>query len=333
MKNKKFKKIFCILLVLNSFINAVSAASKKDGGDFLLTYLFQKGYGEKAVYSIYKGENLISDLNCLKERKILEIRLDRNGKDSVLFAETSNNLCRVIRLNFLTDEETVLFEFDFKQEMDKYANYRAFTENALFYCNSRENNSKLYVLYEYDSLTKQIIKLFEVDPGYISSVQADDDYIYFYVQGGFDVDSGCYVMDRTTGKVRESKINLGWTSAGGRYNNKLIREGSKAEKYGNMEYWERDKKNCVIFDMVTFEETRCTFKKSYEAQGGPLILLSEDYFLVPLCIHPFIDSWCNGLFGSNWTVCYTVFDIRKNKTVYNGIVSETSRMEIVDAMM
>jgi len=61
--------------------------------------------------------------------------------------------------------------------------------------------------------------------------------------------------------------------------------------------------------------------------------LSEDYFLVPLCIQPFKDSWNNGLFGYNWTVCYTVFDIKKNKEVFKGLVSETYKMRIVDALL
>ena len=327
------KKIFCFFLVLISFINIASAAKKKENINFSLIYLFQKGFGKTAVYSIYKGEDLISDLDSLKDRIIFEIMLDRNNKDSVLFAEKSNNLCRIVRFNFITNDETVLFEFDFEQEMDKYKNYRAFTENSLFYCNTQENNSKLHNLYEYDSGTKEVTKLFEVNPGYIENVQTDGNLIYLYVNGGFDADSGYYVIDRSTGDVHESKINLGWTSAGGRYNNKLIREGSKVEKYGNMEYWERDEKSCVILDMITFEETKCTFKKRYEAQGGPLILLSEDYFIVPLCIQPIKDSWQNGLFGYDWTVCYTVFDIKKNKAIFNGIVSKTSQMRIVDALL
>ena len=331
MKNTNLKKIICILLVFNSLIHVVSAAQKKKNLNFSLIYLFQKWNDENTDYSIYKGEELISDLGCLKNRTIFEIRLDRKNKDSVLFVEKKDNLCRIIRLNFLTNEETVLFEFE--QDLDKYRNYRAFTENSLFYCNSRENNSKHHILYEYNSVTKQIVQLFEVDPGYIENVQTDDNLIYLYVNGGFDTDSGYYVIDRSIGEVRESKINLGWTSAGGRYNDKLIREGAKVKKYGNMEYWERDQKSCIVFDMVTFEETKCIFKKRYEAMGGPLILLSEDYFLVPLCIQPFKDSWNNGLFGYNWTVCYTVFDIKKNKEVFKGLISETYKMRIVDALL
>ena len=87
------------------------------------------------------------------------------------------------------------------------------------------------------------------------------------------------------------------------------------------------------FDLISFKEIQCTFKKRYERMAGPLILLSDDYFLVPLCISPIRDSWNNGLFGNNWTVCYTVFDIKKNRAVFNGIVSETNKMHIVDAML
>ncbi len=67
--------------------------------------------------------------------------------------------------------------------------------------------------------------------------------------------------------------------------------------------------------------------------AGPLILLSDDYFLVPLCISPFKDSLRNGLFGSNWTVCYTVFDIKNNKSVFNGIKTETKIMKLLDAVL
>ena len=331
MKTKVSKQVLCILLLFSSFSTFVFAAKQKT--DIPILYLFTKGNSKNHAYLIYKGEELITDLSCLKERNILEIRLDRNNKDSLLFSEKSETLYRVARLNFVTNEETVLFEFEFEAEMEKYINYRAFTETSFFYCNTRENNSKLHNLYEYNSTTKEITKLFVVDPGYIKNVQADGNYIYFYVDGSFDGPSGYYVIDRATGEVHENEINLGWTSAGGRYNNKLIREGSKVERYGNMEYWARDEKSCVILDMVTFKETKCTFKKRYEAMGGPLILLSEDYFLVPLCIQPVRDSLRNGLFGCNWTVCYTVFDINKNKTIFNGIVSETSEMRIIDALM
>ncbi|MBO4516058.1 hypothetical protein J5751_01135, partial [bacterium] len=101
------KKIVCILLLFTSLINFIFASGKKDVKNFSIIYLFKK-----SNYSIYKGEELLSDLKCLTDRKILEIRFDRNNKDSVLFAEQIDNLYRVIRLNYITNTETVLFEFE-----------------------------------------------------------------------------------------------------------------------------------------------------------------------------------------------------------------------------
>jgi len=232
-------------------INISFASGKKDLRDFSIIYLFKKGN-----YSIYKGEKLLSDLNCLKDRKILEIRFDRNNKDSVLFAEQIDNLYRVIRLNYITNKETVLFEFE--QEIYRF---RAFTENTFFWCEQCEKSPEPHILYEYDSRTKQIKKLYELEDlrkspeygwehRYITDLHADDNFIYFYVDGGFVGDSGYYVLNRSTGQVQVNKIQLGWSYPGARYNNKIIREGSKVVKTGNVTYWERDEKSCVIFDLT-----------------------------------------------------------------------------------
>ena len=98
-------------------------------------------------------------------------------------------------------------------------------------------------------------------------------------------------------------------------------------------YYKSESNCCVIFDITTFEEVQCSFKKRYERMAGPLILLSDDYFLVPLCITPLKDSWNNGLFGNNWTVCFTVFDIKNNKSIFNGIKTETKIMHLLDAVL
>lgn len=100
-----------------------------------------------------------------------------------------------------------------------------------------------------------------------------------------------------------------------------------------MKSFRSDSGSCVITDLTTFSDIQCTFKQRYERMSGPLVLLSDDYFLVPLCISPFKDSLRNGLFGKNWTVCYAVFDIKKNKTVFNGIGTETDTMRLVDAVL
>ena len=328
------KKIICILLLFTSLINFTFASGKKDLWDFSIIYLFKKGN-----YSIYKGEELLSDLNCLKDRKILEIRFDRNNKDSVLFAEQIDNLYRVIRLNYITNTETVLFEFE--QEIYYFT---AFTENTFFWCEDCEKSPEPHILYEYDSRSKQIKKLYELEDfrkspeygwehRYIDDLYADDNFIYFYVDGGFVGDSGYYVLNRSTGEVQINKNQLGWSYPGAKYNNKIIREGAAVIKVGNISYWERDANSCVIFDLMTSEEITCSFKQRYQAMAGHMILLSDDYFLVPLCISPIKDSIRNGLFGYNWTVCYKVFDIKNNKTIFDGITTQTYTMSLVDAVL
>ena len=339
MKNKSLKQIFWILIVLNSFINVVSANQKKENIHFSLTYLFQKGYGEQAIYSIYNEEQLLTNLDCLKGRNILEIRFDKENKNSILFAEKIDNLYRVVKLDYIKNEETILFEFE-----QQIYSFSAFTENSFFWCERCEKSPEPHILYEYDSSTKKIKKLYEVEDirrspeysyehRYITSVLVNDNYIYFYMNGGFIGDSGSYVINRSTGEVRKHEIDLGWSHPNSRFKNKIIREGSSVTQSEKIRYWESNGRSCVIFDLISFEEIQCTFKKRYERMAGPLILLSDDYFLVPLCIRPIRDSWNNGLFGNNWTVCYTVFDIKKNRAVFNGIVSETNKMHIVDAML
>ncbi len=336
---KKLKRLFCILLLLTSIINISFARSKKEEKNFPLLYLFQKGYGQNASYLIYNGEQIISDLNILTNRKILEIRFDRNNKDSVLFAEQIDNLYRVVRLNYITNTETLLFEFE-----QKIYKFRAFTESAFYWCERCDKNPEPHILYEYDFRTKQIKKLYEVEDirknpeyswehQYIKDVHADNNFIYFYVEGGFIGDSGYYKIDRITEKVQTDDVQWGWSYPGARHNNKIIRESISVSKSGNTESRERDDKSCVIFDLTTSQEIKCSFKQRYEPMAGPLILLSDDHFLVPLCISPTKDSFSNGLFGNNWTVCFTVFDIQNNKAVFNGIKTETKIMHLVDAVI
>ena len=148
------KRILCIFILLVSLITNVNAGSKKEQQYISLLYLFQKGYKENATYSIYDGEQLLTNLTCLNNRKILEIRFDRNNKDSVLLAEQIENLYRIIRLNYITNAETVLFEFE--QEIYSFS---AFTENTLFWCERCEKSPEPHILYEYDSRTKQVKKL------------------------------------------------------------------------------------------------------------------------------------------------------------------------------
>lgn len=100
------KQIICILCLFGLIISEVFAAEKKK--DFSILYLFKYS----TSYSVYNGEKLLSDFACLKGRNILELRLDRKNKDSVLLAEKKDKLNRVIRLNYITNKETVLFEFE-----------------------------------------------------------------------------------------------------------------------------------------------------------------------------------------------------------------------------
>ena len=337
MRIKILKKIIYALLLLNLFIDIACAEPRKETKNILLVYLFQKGYGEKATYSIYNGEQLLIDLDCLKNRNILGIRFDRENKDTVLFAEKIDNLYRVIRLNYINNEEAVLFDFEWE-----IYHLCTFTENTIFWCERCEKNREPHILYEYDSRTKRIKKLYEIEDilkkseeryesRFITSVQADDDTVYFYMDGGFVGDSGNFVIDRSTGSIRKNEIDIGWSYPHSRHKNKIIRPGASVTTTENMKSFRSDSKSCVITDLNTFEDIQCTFKQRYKRVAGPLVLLSDDYFLVPFCISSFRDSLRNGLFGHNWTVCYTVFDIKKNKPVFNGIRTETDIMHLVDA--
>lgn len=314
------------------------AADKKDTQNFSLLYLFQKGYYDNKTFLIFNGNQILTELENLKNRNILEIHFDKETSDSVLFAEESENVYRVIRLNYITNEEKILF--DFKKEIYRFC---TFTKASLFWCERCEKNREPHILYEYNSETKKINKLFEAEDildrhkeryesRFITGVQADDNTVYFYMDGGFVGDSGSFVIDRSTGTVRKNKIDIGLASASF-YKNKIIREGSSVKQAENMKSFRSNGKSCVITDLTTFNEIQCTFKKRYERMAGKLILLSENYFLVPLCISIFKDSLRNGFFGADWTVCYSVFDIKNNTVVYKGITTKTNIMRIVDAVL
>lgn len=333
------KTLLCKILTFFFFLLQIVSCTneKNDVKSFSLQYIFQKGFGENKLLLIYKDNQLFSNLDSLNNRSILEIRFDRENTDSILFAEKIDNIYRVIRLNYITNEEQIVY--DFEQEIYSFS---TFTENYFFWCEKCDKSPEPHILYVYDSRTKEIKKLFEVEDildkrgeryesRFITSVQAYDDTVYFYMDGDFVGDSGSFVIDLSTGSVRKNEIDIGWSTPS-RYKNKIIREGSTVTLSENMKSFNRDGSSCVITDLNTFEEVQCTFKKRYERMAGCLILLSDDYFLVPFCVSPIKDSWRNGLFGINWTVCYSVFDIKKNKPVFNGITTETDSMRLVDAV-
>jgi hypothetical protein len=332
------KRFFEILIFFFFLLQIVSCENNKnDKKSFSLNYIFQKGFTENKSFIIYKDNQLFSTLDNLNNRSILEIHFDRKNADSILFAEKIDNIYRVIRLNYVTNEEQILYDF----EQDIYR-FRSFTEDYFFWCEKCENSREPHILYSYNSKTKEIKKLYEVEDildkwgeryesRYITSVQAYNDTVYFYVNGGFVGDSGSYVINLLTGNIQKNEIDIGFSTPS-RYKNKIITEGSTVTQNENMKSFTSNGKSCVITDLTTFEEIKCTFKKRYERMAGPLILLSDDYFLVPLCVSPIKDSLQNGLFGNNWTVCYSVFDIGKNKPVFNGITTETDLMRLVDAV-
>ena len=329
-------KIITVFFVLILFLSC--NGGKRTAPNFSLLYLFQKGYSEDKSFLIYNNNQLISSLDNLKNRNILEIRFDRETSDSILFAERIGNVYRVIRHNYNNGEEKILFGF--KHEIYRFS---TFTENSFFWREKCNKSNEPHVLYKYDSRTGKIKMLFHAEDildkwgeryehRFITGVHADDKIIYFYMDGGFVGDSGSFVIDRLTYEVRKNKIDIGW-SYPSRYKNKIIREGSVVTLFKNMKSYRSNGKSCIITDLFTFEEVQCNFKKRYERMAGNLILLSENHFLAPLCISPFKDSIRNGLFGSNWTVCYTVFDIKHNKPVFNGITTETKIMRLVDCVL
>lgn len=80
------------------------ADNKKDDQNFSLLYLFQRGYSDNKTFSIFNDNRMVAELENLKNRNILEIHFDREHSDSVLFAEKAENVCRIIRLNYITKE-------------------------------------------------------------------------------------------------------------------------------------------------------------------------------------------------------------------------------------
>ena len=315
------RKISFIAFLSLIFVSCF-ASGKKDG-DFTIRYLFGDRY--KKQFEIYENDSVFSELSNLDGRDILEIRFDRENTDRLLFAEKQENHYSVRSFNYVSCTEKVLFEFE--QEIHRF---RAFTEDSFFWCERCEKNREPHVLYEYNSKTGEVKKLYEVEDvlrandsicyenRYRCYVSADDENVFFYVDGGFAGGSGNYILNRKTGAVRKNEMNIGWSSQS-RFGNKIVREGSSVASGDGVMSWSTDGKSCVITDLDTLKETTCTFKKRYQRQGGKIVLLSDNYLLVPFESQPFRDSIRNGLFGSTWTVRYTVFDIEKNKAVFDGL--------------
>ena len=80
------------------------ADDKKDDQNFSLLYLFQRGYSDNKTFSIFTDNQMLAELENLKNRNILELHFDREHSDSVLFAEKAENVYRIIRLNYITNE-------------------------------------------------------------------------------------------------------------------------------------------------------------------------------------------------------------------------------------
>lgn len=325
-----------ILLSISTFVSFSCSSTRNGCSDIHLEYLFMKGYGKS--YAVYRDGKEIAEPDCLKNRSRLDIRFSEDEVDSLVFAEKDGNIYRVKRLDYVRNEETVLFCFE-----RETGTYRAFTEHSLFWYEKGKESNDPYILYEYDSRTNEVKKLNEAEvlydesrKGYacaiIGDVYADEHSVFFTVEGFYNKNTGSFVLDRSTGDVRKTDIPAGWFKAG-RYGNKVIREGSKVVKNDDFTYYEADGKSCVITDLDTLKDMKYKFSKRYERQAGPLILLSDEYFLVPLCITPIKDTFRNGLFMSNWTVCYSVFDTVKNKVVFNGLETETKIMSIIDARL
>ena len=322
------------LLILTLLISMTLSAFGKE--TFKIRYLFKSSYPSRPNYAVYENDEKISELTSLSDRKILKIRFDKNNPDNLLFAEKNENRYSVRKFNFLTNKESVIFEFE--KEIYKFM---AFTENAFYWCEKCEKNNEPQILYEYDALTGESKKIFEAEDilkkhgeryqsGFISRVMADDEYVFLHCYGTFADNPGSFLIDRKTLKSKRisttcKKSQEGYSTA---WFDNPFTDGKKLKSYA-FDFSEF----CTITDLKTLEKTKIKFKKRHEGQGGPIVLLSDDYILVPLAIKPFSDSIKNGLFKSIWTVQYTVFDIKKNKSVFGGHITRTNEKYILDAVL
>ncbi len=322
------KRHFLILLFMISM--TVSAVGKET---LKIRYLFRGPYADTQNYAIYENDEKISGLESLRDRKILKIRFDKKEPDNLLLAEKNEKGYSVRKFNFLTKEEIELFNVE--KEIQKF---NAFTETAFYWC--EKSGEKKDILYEYNPLTGESRKIFSVEeiPDFqgkeyapcISRVMANDEFIFLVCYSTLGDHSGSFLIDRKTGEAKRISRSCVKYSEGRMYTwlENPFSDGRKIKSYA-FDFSDF----CTIMDLETLEKRKCSFKKRCEGQGGPLVLLSEDYILVPLAIRPFIDSIRNGLFKSIWTVQYTVFDIKKNKAVFGGHISRTNEKYILDAIL
>ena len=329
-----------ILIFVMTFSILLPALAKQN---FEIRYLMKKlkNY-DIAGFSVYENDKLISDLATLQNRKIFGIRFDKKEKDCVLFAEKKGDSYILVRLNFLTEGESVLFSFERAN-----CEFLAYTEDSFFWFERTENDSEPYILYEYDSRTKEIKNRFTVknklrdnseklyEHCFIEYACANDESIFFFQYGG--IDSANYLVNRKTGEVKKVAEGIVKTAYCPILQDCIplcTGDAMKCLRFViSKRKSETSKYDFIITDLNTLAETKCKFKKYFEGQGGRLILLSDNYLLVPFKKTPFRDSLRNGLFGFTWTIQYTVFDIAKNKAVFGDFVSRTDELRIVDAIL
>ena len=320
------KKLFLVLTFL--FPLTFASFGKET---FRIRYLFKSSSPNHKNYSVYENDEKVSGLESLNDRNILRIRFDKNNPDNILFAEKNENRYSARKFNFLTNEENVIFEFE--KEIYKFM---AFTENSVYWREKCGKNND--ILYEYDASTGESRKIFEIadilewqekqNAPIISSVLANAECVFLNCYGTFADDPGSFLIDRKTWDAKRISTTCAKTSEGrvAAWWEYAFTDGKNLKSYA-FDFSE----SCTITDLKTLEKTKCKFKKRCE--GGTLILLSDDYILVPFRIKPFSDSIRNGLFKSIWTVQYTVFDIRKNKSVFGGHITRTNEKYILDAVL
>ena len=329
------KKQILFLLIL--FTSANFCFAKSGENKFNIRYLFWD-YNEKC-HAVYDGNKRIAALPMLNDRKILGIKLDKSNPDLILFAEKKENTYSVNQIDFMKNEKKVLFSFE-----NEIYSFEGFTKTSFFWCDKCENNSEPHILYEYNSTTKTIRRLFEAEDilynnqaecyerRFITNFLADENKVFFFMDGGFVHDSGTFCVDLKTG---ESKRITDACRKIYDLNNYEVRSEYAVTDGKNIKLciFSAMDDDLIIKNINTLKEVQCRFKKRHEGQAGSIVLLSDDYILVPFATKPFTDSINNGLFGSVWTVCFTVFDLSKNKSVYEGFETRTNKLHLLDAIL
>ncbi len=329
------KKIFCFLFL---FFPGMMFATEKVN----ITYLLMD-YSTKELI-IYENDKPVKHLSDFYNYNISNISLDETNKNCLLYTYTTEKKCSLIRLNYKTLEKEILFEF-IKDDIDLYG----VTKTRLYYSDYKDDD---FILYEYDSITKQIRKLFyapaELTPdgkyhelNTIIFLVATDEKIAFNMLRHSNTWE-TWIIDRKTWKTRQlEEESITMPISGEKV--QVRSNWYTPEVYGNKmlfinrfmyekDLFKKTDNERLIINPDTSEKIILYTQKNISLYYT-CTMISENYLIVPLIIRTIKDDSKDTVSNLVHVVQFKVFDLRTNKPVSDGIELQSDQKALIDAIL